>query len=800
MSGEKPLVSIVIPCYNPAPFLRETLASIAAQTHPNIETIVVNDGSTRPDSLALLHEISSQVSVYLEQPNRGLAAARNAGFHAAKADFILPLDADDVIHPACVAEYLDALLNDESSAFAYGDYQVFGTKNYPEYTGDYNLYRLLRENFLIYASLIRKTAWKDAGGYDESMRLGYEDWEFWLRLGSLGCYGRYLPKSLFRYRKHGASLYDTALAHHDQIIAYIHGRHPELYQEPARIAIKARWNPAVCIVCAHECTPQTIQDVFVATKDAAGSIASRFEPRAVVVAESHTLDENTAEMAALAVWGGEDQIRLPDASLALSSWAARQGKYLPPSSALPETIPANPPVPSLFTTIHRHLQNAELLSLRSWLLHPARSVARLIPLSIKERVNQAAGRSIFELSFYLRFQPKAVTVEFALVELLEYIPFPAAGKQRVAVIIPHLGAGGAESVLLDILASLDHEKFEILILATQSKDNAWLTRWKNCGAHVYDLARVLQPQRMVSAICSIVKNWQCDTVLVQNSLYGYAAVPFLKRTSPALRTIDVIHSIDEAWDQVAATANTSASLDLRIAVSDAVEARMLAAGTPADRIRLIHAGVDLERFRPAPTRSSGVPRILFAGRLDPVKRPLLLVDIAEHLLKQQARRGKSEFRFVIAGDGPELARLRARAEQKHLETFFEFLGHVEDLAPIMRASDVVLLPSRSEGVPLVLLEALACARPVIASRVGGIPQLIDATCGILIDASVKPSSAPADFAEAIDALLRDPARREKMGQAGRKKVEATYDLRAIRAKYAELLTTSPPAAAARQKS
>jgi glycosyltransferase involved in cell wall biosynthesis len=235
-----------------------------------------------------------------------------------------------------------------------------------------------------------------------------------------------------------------------------------------------------------------------------------------------------------------------------------------------------------------------------------------------------------------------------------------------------------------------------------------------------------------------------------------------------------------------ATSAAAADLDVRVAVSDAVQKRLLESGAPAERIRVIRGGVDLKRFRPAPTRGTGIPRILFAGRLDAVKRPLLLVDIAEQLLRYRKRDLKrdSEFRFVIAGDGPELSGLRERAERKHLETFFEFLGHVEDPAPVFRASDIVILPSKSEGVPLVLLEALACARPVVASRVGGIPQLIDARCGILIE---PKSGEAAAFADALHMLLRDPLRREKMGAAGRRKVEAAYDLRAARAEYAEVL-------------
>ncbi len=101
----------------------------------------------------------------------------------------------------------------------------------------------------------------------------------------------------------------------------------------------------------------------------------------------------------------------------------------------------------------------------------------------------------------------------------------------------------------------------------------------------------------------------------------------------------------------------------------------------------------------------------------------------------------------------------------------------------MPTSDVVILTSRSEGVPLVILEALASERPVIASNVGGVPEALDASCGVLIDPA--PAEAAA-FARALNSLLDQPELRAQMGAEGRRKIEADYDLRRSRAAYAAL--------------
>src|SRR5271170_1680589 len=292
------LVSIVIPAYNPAPYLLKAIASASAQAYRHTEIVLVNDGTDRPESLAILEQASRLVKTYLEQPNRGLGAARNTGFRAALGEYIVPLDADDLLDRNYVSECL-AELRGSDAAFAYTDFRVFGTEAYQERPGEYNLYRLLDRNYLTYAALIRKHDWENSGGYDESLQcFGYEDWEFWLRLGARRRFGRYVPKSLFRYRKHGTSLYDSALARHQDFVAYIRSLHPELYEYENRARIKARWSPAASIIALEPPRNQTIQDIQV--------IAPGESPLAAAVldATKGPLDPQAAELAALAIWSG----------------------------------------------------------------------------------------------------------------------------------------------------------------------------------------------------------------------------------------------------------------------------------------------------------------------------------------------------------------------------------------------------------------------------------------------------------------------------------------------------------------
>jgi glycosyltransferase involved in cell wall biosynthesis len=735
------LVSIIIPAYNPTAFLLKAIASANAQTHPHTEIILVNDGSDKPESLVILEQAARNVSTYLDQSNHGPSAARNAAFRIARGNYVAPLDADDSLSPTYIATCLSALQVDD--AFVYTNYRVIGAEHYEERPGGYNLYRLLDRNYLTYAALLRKQAWERSGGYDEAMRLGYEDWEFWLRLGSQGGFGRHVPRSLFQYRRQGITRSDTALAHHRELVDYIQRRHPELYEYANRARLKARWSPAVSIIAREPLRNQTIEDIQ--------AIAPGESPSSPTVlnALDDKLEPEAAELAALAAWSG-------------------RAEELPIASAIP-----------VRNNLHRHLLNAELLALRSWTHHPARSLARLIPLRVKERVNRFAGRPWFDLSFYLRFQPASVILGDTVVEPLVYYPKAAQGRKRIALVTPHLGPGGAEAVLYDIASTLCSGHFECLLLATQSRDDRWFAKWRERVEHVYDLARVVAPERMVAALYSVISNWRCDYLLVQNSLYGYAAIPHLRSIFPHMKIIDAIHSVDEVWDQIGATAAVASQIDQRVAMSQSVRDRLLAIGMPESKILLVRNGVDLERFLPTPLRSGdSLKTILFAARLDAVKRPLLVADIAEALVKL---RPQGDFRVIVAGDGPERERFERHVHKLGLAARFDFRGQVDDLAPLYAACDVVILPSRSEGVPLVVLEALASARPVVAGKVGSIPEVLDSSCGVLLE---EPTAI--EFARAIDSLLDRPALREKMGAAGRHKVEASHDIRKTRGTFAAI--------------
>ena len=220
-------VSIILPCYNAHAFLAEAVASALAQDRPGVEVIVVDDGSTAPQTAAALAALPVAVRL-VRQENRGLAGARNRGFAEARGRFVLPLDCDDRIEPDFVSRAL-ALIDGDENAFvfpwiaAFGDFEAVLEKRW-------NLAEQLVANQLPYCMLVPRSLWARVGGYDEAMRLGYEDWDFNIRLGLAGARPLCLAAPLFHYRvAAGGMLMSVAHARHGELWRQIQRKHPRDY-------------------------------------------------------------------------------------------------------------------------------------------------------------------------------------------------------------------------------------------------------------------------------------------------------------------------------------------------------------------------------------------------------------------------------------------------------------------------------------------------------------------------------------------------------------------------------------------
>ena len=224
---------MVIPCFNYGRYLAEAVESVLAQTLPDVETIVVDDGSTDDSAAVAQALIDAHPGAALRLVRRANGgspgATRNAGIAEARAPYVLCLDADDKLDPGFLAACVAALDADPHAAIAYSDFQMFGDSGQYIAAPGWDAQREIDSNFIGTAAVFRREAWEQAGGY--AADVGYEDWDFWIAIAERGWAGVKVPGALWHYRVHGEGVYSGHLRDDATVKAEILLRHPAAYSE-----------------------------------------------------------------------------------------------------------------------------------------------------------------------------------------------------------------------------------------------------------------------------------------------------------------------------------------------------------------------------------------------------------------------------------------------------------------------------------------------------------------------------------------------------------------------------------------
>lgn len=226
-----PRVAVVIPCYNDGALAGEAVAS--AQRSRDAEVLVVDDGSTEPDTLAALDALERAGVKVLHQANAGLSVARMAGVAATGAPYIYNLDADDLAMPDELSIMADRLDADPAAAVCYGDYEEFGdaclVRVVPH---EIDPFRLAFTNEYPVTALYRRSTLQQLGGW-RHLGAGYEDWGFWMTLAEHGCRGVHAGAGVItmRRRLHGERMLGAARADHRTLYRALRAEHPRLFAE-----------------------------------------------------------------------------------------------------------------------------------------------------------------------------------------------------------------------------------------------------------------------------------------------------------------------------------------------------------------------------------------------------------------------------------------------------------------------------------------------------------------------------------------------------------------------------------------
>lgn len=244
MPERGPTVAVVIPCYGYARFLPDAVASLRAQTRPPDEVLVVDDGSP-DDTSAVATSLGVRV---LRTRNGGLASARNTGARNVSSDLVVFLDADDELHPSYLARCVAAWEEAGPRTFVYTQWRETGTGSGVSSWPAFDVERLKEWNYVHASALLPRAAVLDHPY--RGLRLGWEDWDFYLGLVEHGYRGVLVDEPLLLYRQHGASMIDRLYASDVKrryALAVLALRHRRLYG--AR-HVRRRWVAVVTGVVA----------------------------------------------------------------------------------------------------------------------------------------------------------------------------------------------------------------------------------------------------------------------------------------------------------------------------------------------------------------------------------------------------------------------------------------------------------------------------------------------------------------------------------------------------------------------
>ncbi len=353
-----------------------------------------------------------------------------------------------------------------------------------------------------------------------------------------------------------------------------------------------------------------------------------------------------------------------------------------------------------------------------------------------------------------------------------------ATRGRVVHLLNSTAVGGAEMVVLRLGRELQALGWQVEVLTLRGEGEL-STAFAAADIAVHDLG--VPSQGGVFAMRRALSAWLgrgAPTVLHTHNVSPLVAAALATPAGRSFRLIHTKHGRARARNLRGRLLTRWAArrADAIVAVSrDAAERAVSREGFPAPRVQLIYNGIDAEAI--APRQGAWQRRLVVAARLEPVKR----LDVLLHALAA-LRRNDRDLTLTIVGDGSERVGLERLSAELGLGAAVRFTGWREDVGAELRAADCFVLPSRSEGLSMTVLEAMATALPVVATRVGGNPEVIaEGVTGLLV-----PHSDPGALATAIATVIDDPARAAAMGAAGRERVLARFSLRGMADSYHRL--------------
>ncbi len=819
-----PLVAIVIPIFKQPSLVIEAVESALRQEAPfDYRVVLVNDGCpfAETDEVCQTYARAHPDKVrYVRRRNGGLSAARNSGVEAALAlwpsvQAVQVLDADDRLGPRSLAAGYRALESDPEARWAYPGCRRIGfAHDYVTVRGPWSSLELMAINYVMCASMIRRSVFEAGLRYDENMRLGYEDWDFWIQCAESGWRGIHAPEVDFQYRQRGESMLADTARQHEQVFGYMRRKHAALYSPRRAIELEHSEIPRYALFLTDRNCIRLTSDPLAPGRDFPfadlPNYLARYMPAPKLARFPHFLAVTSQGFLDFArsvgvvgnlFWHLQTRLETGEAKIAaavLSPLRSREVCLELTQPTVPPDEPWNESAVAMTTTrsFHEPLLDPAGAWFRGVLNgapEPAvdyTCVRCAIPASIPSFPTDAMNglvNLVDRLGEGYRVAPRVDLIHGKICYRQEgdttdvtrrlfnagplYPSLLDRSRIQIGYGVPICEFGGAERVTLNFGRESRRRGWRPHLFVIGSPVARLLGEFKDVfeSINVVPEGDGCKPDRLLGLLGTM------DVVVNNNCVRLNDVYSLLKRQG--VRTVSHIHSVTIGSDHLPSgqpyeTVKYEHSIDAVVVISQRLHEWCRAWGIPEEKLVLVpnsasfeisDALVETTMIERAERTSDSPLNILFLGRFDLEKGLDRLLALYEETLRRSLpARWQIVGRSVVhqSADGHGGLERIASCVRPPVHT-------ATGLSHLYRWADVVIMLSRFEGVPLTILEAQRLGCVVLSTHVGAIGELVETErTGFLFSNDLPTDKLVDQMIQCLEELRTDRGRLLEVAKAG----------------------------------